>query len=229
MGDVNLYIHEPCPASIEIARKIRAWGTPKVRLWLSAEDMEHCDVSIRRVIEQWRDGKIVDRNIQIDNSVNYYECNLSAVHVEVIVSSGLKALIQRCTDQGTQFAVLSESAKSKGRMTCFVDAPQQMDLPDAWQKFQWLTSYDEVLQFCREQGVFDFDLTDTSRFSPTGKFEQGAQVYKERSTGNFIYLDNLHKTHYEVFSSTGQHLGEMSLNGTLDRHMADSNKRLKSL
>lgn len=227
MGEVNLYIHEPCPASIEIARKVRAWGTSKVRLWISSDDVSNCDASVRGVINQWRDSKIVDQNIRVDHSIHYYEWNLLAVQVEVIASVGLKALIQRCTDQGTQFAVLSESAKSKGRITCFVDAPQLMDLPDAWQKFQVLTSYDEVLQFCREQGVFDFDLTDTSRFSPTRKVEQGEPVYREWSTGYFIYLDNLHKTHYEVFSPTGRHLGEMSMTGVLDRHAADSTKHLR--
>lgn len=227
MGQVNIYIHEPCAASVEVVKRIRAWGTPKVRLWICGEDMSNCEASIKRVIEQWRDGKIVDQNVQVDHSVGYYEWVLSSVQVAVIMSNGLKALIQRCTDQGVQFAILSESAKIKGRMTCFVDAPQRSDLPCAWQKFRWLTSYDEVLQFCREQGVFDFDLSDTSRFSPTGKIEQGAPVYKEKSTNYFIYLDNLHKTHYEVFSPTGRHLGEMSLNGQLDRSTADNRKRLE--
>ena len=227
MGQVNLYIHEPCAASVEVVQKVRAWRTPKVRLWFSADDTENSEASVRRVIKQWRDGKIVDHNVQANHSVGYYEWDLSSVQVEVIASTGLKALIQRCQTQNMQFVVLGDSTKSKGRMTCFVDAPQRSDLPCLWQKFPWLTSYDEVLQFCREQGVFDFDLADTSRFNPTGKFEQGALVYKERSTGNFIYLDNLHKTHYEVFSPTGRHLGEMSLNGQLDRSAADGRKRLE--
>lgn len=226
MGEVNLYIHEPCPASIEIARKVRAWGTPKVRLWVSGDDVRNSEASVRRVIERWLDRMIVDQNVQVDHSVQYYEWDMSAVQVEVIASDGLKALVQRCLAQNMQFAVLGESAKSKGQMTCFVDAPQRTELPDSWQKFRWLASYDEVLQFCQEQGVFDFDLRNTSLFCKTGKIEQGAPVYKELSTGNFIYFDNLHKTHYEVFSPTGRHLGEMSMNGTLDRHTADASKRL---
>ena len=28
MGEVNLYIHEPCAASVEVAQKVRAWRTP---------------------------------------------------------------------------------------------------------------------------------------------------------------------------------------------------------
>lgn len=227
MGQVNIYIHEPCAASVEVVQKVRDWRTPKVRLWASEADVRNCEASVRRVIENWRDAKVVEHNVQVDHSIQYYEWDMPAVQVELITSNGLKALMQRCADQGIQFAILCKSAKSKGRMACFVDAPQRTDLPCAWQKFRWLTSYDEVLQLCREQGVFDFDLADTSRFSPTGKVEQGALVYKEQSTGYFIYLDNLHKTHYEVFSPTGRHVGEMSMNGQLDRSAADARKRLE--
>ena len=53
------------------------------------------------------------------------------------------------------------------------------------------------------------------------------EVFLSKDGDNFIYLDNLHKTHYEVFSSTGQHLGEMSLNGDLDRLVADPGKHLR--
>ena len=227
MGEVNIYVYEPSAASVKVAKKVRDWGTSKVRLWVSCDDVKNCEASVRRVIEHWRDRKFVDQNVQVDNSIQYYEWHMSSVQVEVIASDGLKALIQRYMKQKMEFAVLGDSAKCKGRMTCFVDAPQLMDLPDAWQKFQWLTSYDEVLRFCREQGVFDFDLTDTHYFSPTGKIIQGAQVYKELSTGNLVYLDNLHKTHYEVFSLTGKHLGEMSMNGILDPSMADTGKHLR--
>lgn len=226
MGEVNLYIHEPRPASIEIARKVRAWGTPKVHLWVSGGDVRNCDDTTRRIIGLWRDGKIVDQNVQVDHSIQYYEWDMSAVQVEMIASNGLKALVQRCTDQETQFVILGKTAKSKGRMTCFVDAPQRTELPNTWQKFRCLASYDEVLQFCQEQGVFDFDLHNTSLFRKTGNIAQGEPVYKELSTGNFIYFDNLHKNHYEVFSPIGQHLGEMSLNGQLDRSTADNRKRL---
>lgn len=226
MGVVNLYIHEPSSALLEIASEVREWRTPKVRLWVSDDDMRNCDATVRRIIGTWLDHRIVDQNVQVDNSVGYYEWDVSAVQIGVIASNGLKALVQRCMSQNMQFAVLGDSAKCKGRMTCFVDAPQKLDLPCSWLNCRWMTTYDEVLQFCHEQGVFDFDLSDTSRFCPTGKSEQGAPIYKELSTGNLIYLDNMHKTHYEVFSPIGRHLGEMSLNGQLDRLAADNRKRL---
>ncbi len=226
MSKVDLYIHKPCAASVKIAEDIRGWETSKVCLWLSTDDMEDCEVSVRRVIQQWHDCHFVGQNIQINHSIQYYEWDSSAVRVEEIASEGLKALMQRRAQHNTQFVVLGESKKIKRRMTCFFDAPQRTDLPDTWYMFRWLTSYDEVLQFCQAQGVFDFDLNNVSLFRKTRRIEHGEPVYEELSTGNFIYFDNLHKTHYEVFSPTGRHLGEMSLNGTLDCLTADSNKYL---
>ncbi|MDR3188014.1 MAG: hypothetical protein LBT94_02360, partial [Prevotellaceae bacterium] len=44
-------------------------------------------------------------------------------------------------------------------------------------------------------------LDNTKRFRRTGQDRQGQQVYQEIETGYYWYLDNFHKTHYEVFSS----------------------------
>jgi hypothetical protein len=227
MEAVNLYIQELTPSSLGIIKKVRAWGTSKVRLWIGSDDLKESETLIRRIIANWRDGRIIDQNVQIDHSIGYYEWNLETVNVDVITSNGLKALIQRCLAQNMQFAILCDSARCKGRMVCFVDAPQRSDLPDLWRRFPCLASYDEVFQFCQRKGVFDFDLTNTSRFCETGKVVQGAAVYKEKVSGNFFYLDNLHKNHYEVFSQMGRHLGEMSLNGNLNREKADLNKHLE--
>ena len=160
------------------------------------------------------------------NTIGYYEWDLSAVRAEKITSNGLKALIHRSTIQQIQFAILGNSPKCKGRMVYFVDAPQRKDLPNSWQSCRWMTTYNDIVKHCHEQGVFDFDLADTSRFSQTDKIVQGARVYKELSTGRLVYLDNFHKTHYEVFSSRGAHLGEMSLGGKLNQSTADNQKRL---
>lgn len=55
---------------------------------------------------------------------------------------------------------------------------------------------------------------------------QGATVYKEKSTGYYWYLDNFHKTHYEVFDKTGKkHIGEANLDGKIDFSRADSKKQ----
>lgn len=60
-----------------------------------------------------------------------------------------------------------------------------------------------------------------------GQQFQGAQVYQEFSTGRYLYKDNLHSNHYEVFSKQGVHLGVASLEGELDKEYADSKKKYK--
>ncbi|GHT38307.1 hypothetical protein AGMMS49965_01230 [Bacteroidia bacterium] len=59
-------------------------------------------------------------------------------------------------------------------------------------------------------------LDNIERFRQTNRIEQGQRVYQEISTNNYWYLDNLHKTHYEVYNAKAEHLGEASLQGNLD-------------
>ena len=50
-------------------------------------------------------------------------------------------------------------------------------------------------------------LENEYRFRKTNKPpQQGKPVYEEISTKRYWYLDNLHKTHYEVFDNTGKHI-----------------------
>lgn len=223
MGEVNVYLHGLNQDSLAIAKKVRSWGTRKVRLWVSEENLKQS--SFKGLVANWRDGQVIDQSVQVDNSIGYYEWNLTVVGIDPITSGGLKALIQRCRTKNLQFVILGEGVKVKNRFVGFVDAPQRHELPGSWHVCEWVTTYEELLALCQQRGVFDFDLTNVSQFVRAGQGGQGETVYKELKTGNLIYLDRLHKTHYEVFDSHGKHLGEMSLNGGLDYSKADSNKR----
>ena len=60
------------------------------------------------------------------------------------------------------------------------------------------------------------------------KFDaQGQAVYIEVGTGNYWYLDNLHKNHFDVFNRQGKHLGEANLKGILDVSKNDKEKSFK--
>ncbi len=224
MDEVNVYLHDLNQGSLAIAKQVRMWGTRKVRLWVSEEALRQS--SYKGLVANWRDGYVIDQSVQVDNSIGYYEWDLKTVGINPITSGGLKALIQRCWTQNLQFVILGEVAKIKNHFAGFVDAPQWPKLPDVWHVCEWVTTYEELLALCQQRGVFDFDLTNVSRFVRAGQGGQSETVYRELKTGNLIYLDRLHKTHYEVFDSHGKHLGEMSLNGYLDRTKSDSNKRL---
>jgi len=74
-----------------------------------------------------------------------------------------------------------------------------------------------MFSFVRERGlVFDFSLTDTSRFKRTRFNIQGKVVFKELKTNCFWHLDNLHKDHYEVYNSIQEHIGTADLAGNVD-------------
>ena len=76
-----------------------------------------------------------------------------------------------------------------------------------------------------------FSLTDKSRFQLLpGKRYDGQQMYRELKSGNIWYLDALHKSHYEVFDTTGRsHLGEADLAGNLDQSKKDPQKRINTV
>jgi hypothetical protein len=76
-----------------------------------------------------------------------------------------------------------------------------------------------------------FSLTDESRFQLLpGKRFDGQQIYRELKSGNIWYLDALHKSHYEVFDTTGKfHLGEAGLAGNLDQSKKDPQKRINTV
>ena len=75
---------------------------------------------------------------------------------------------------------------------------------------------------------FQFLLQDESRFTRTSRFNKRSMIYKEICSGRLWYLDDFHRSHFEVFdAATGHHLGEASLDaGFLDTSKRDFSKSL---
>jgi hypothetical protein len=78
-------------------------------------------------------------------------------------------------------------------------------------------------------------LENKYRFSKTNidtAQSHGEIIYKEiktaegKNTARYWYLDNFHKSHYEVFDSNGNHLGEADLQGKIDTAKKDSRKTI---
>ncbi|MDR1974660.1 MAG: hypothetical protein LBQ31_08325 [Bacteroidales bacterium] len=91
---------------------------------------------------------------------------------------------------------------TKGHYTELAYKREQIDYE---QYFSW--------QFDNKKCLF---VHNTKRFSGTNYIEQGQRIYREIQTGNYWYLDNLHKGHYEVFNADKEHIGVANLNGVLD-------------
>lgn len=74
--------------------------------------------------------------------------------------------------------------------------------------------------------VIPFSLTDPIRFARTNRVNQGQTVFREVQTGFYWYLDNLHKSHYEVFDAQEKHIGEADLEGNIDNTKRVNGRRL---
>ncbi len=71
-----------------------------------------------------------------------------------------------------------------------------------------------------------FSLKDTTRFSKTKLVRQGQPVYKEIATNCYWYLDNFHKSHYEVFDSNEAHIGIADMQGNVNSFKRVDNRSL---
>ena len=62
-----------------------------------------------------------------------------------------------------------------------------------------------------------------------GFVDAGSQVYKDKTVGNYWYIDSIHTgnaAHLEVFDKNGKHVGESDLDGIIDYSKADNTKTI---
>lgn len=71
-----------------------------------------------------------------------------------------------------------------------------------------------------------FSLKNRTQFTRTNLVRQGKAVYQEIANGNYWYLDNLHRNHFEVFNVNEDHLGIADLEGNLDTSKSVNGRNL---
>ena len=81
-----------------------------------------------------------------------------------------------------------------------------------------ISDFEKIYHF--EQEPLESFLFDNTRFRKTNFIVQGRCVYLEIKTSRLWYLDNKHRNHFEVFTSSKNHLGEASLGGDIDTSKA---------
>ena len=115
-----------------------------------------------------------------------------------------------------KFVLLDDVINPKGYKTFFLDKANDCNYPDRFYKLPSFATYSDVLSYGIDKELIkSFSLANKSKFQKTNKTEQGQIVYRELKTGNFWYLDNLHKDHYEVFDSNGKHIAEADMDGKM--------------
>jgi len=99
---------------------------------------------------------------------------------------------------------------------------------------QWLTPFAEPPPYPPEATDPPRDeqtcLVDHATYQPTAQLVHGRRVYRHKTRGHLLYVDNLHagaRAHLEVFDKRGRHLGEASLAGQLDTRKKEEGRRIK--
>lgn len=220
---INIYFHVIDPGTNSILKILRNLRNQNIKLWFNTSDN-------KEAINFIKDKSLIEYR-KANNGLGCYLWNISDTEtVPLYNNDGLFHLVSRYTSDKTDFVCIDSKEYAKNQLVLFQDAIHKREYPKEFIKIPCYKDWDSLFLYLKNKGLFSFSLTDTNRFQKCANIEpvQGASVYKELATGYYWYMDNFHKTHYEVFDSSGKkHLGEASLDGIIDKKKADKGKHLK--
>lgn len=218
---INIYFHAIVPETSFILKILRNLRHQNIKLWFNTSDNKDAITFIR-------DKNLIEDE-DADNELVCYMWNVARTEILPLYNNdGLFHLVSRYTSDKTDFVCIDSKEYAKNQLILFQDAIHKVEYPKELIKIPCFKDWDSLLSYLNDKGIFSFSLKDTRRFQKCANIDpvQGASVYKELATGYYWYLDNFHKTHYEVFDSCGKkHLGEASLDGILDKNKADKDKQ----
>lgn len=140
---------------------------------------------------------------------------------------GLEHLVSRLLTDGTKFVIVDNCSNLGQQVVLFQDAPHLNDFPKRFVKVPCFCNSKDLIEYALSENIFSFSLENNTDFEKIKIIIQGEKVYKEKKQDRFWYLDNLHRTHYEVFDLRGTHLGEANLEGEFDPSKRDKTKTIK--
>ena len=120
-------------------------------------EKEHPDVECPDVPE-------MEDNVVVDNSLAYYLWDGASGQATPTADPGMRALLTRQRTQSISFVVVGEAPRHKKCLPMFVDAAHHSELPDQFSQFDWVSSSDELCEYCEEKGAFAFSLKDEQRY-----------------------------------------------------------------
>lgn len=218
---INIYFHVIDQETNPILKTLRDLRNKNIKLWFNKSDnKEH--------ITYIKDKSLIE-DIKADNELACYLWNIVDTETVPLYSNdGLFHLVSRYVLDKTDFICIDSRLYAMNQLVLFQDAIHKEEYPKEFIKIPCYKDWNSLFVYLENQGLFHFSLTDTTRFKKCSNIGpiQGASVYKEIATGYYWYMDNLHRTHYEVFDSLGKkHLGEANLDGVINKNKADQNKR----
>lgn len=176
----------------------------------------------------------------IDNEAQYYKWENQAFYAnnpaELIYGDLASVVERREMYEAEQILLVLIGEKPDGRTyKTFIKEKnkQTVDYP-IFISIDYVTNANEWNVWYKKQFPLKNILADTTRFARTNKMfiKHGrySQIYQEKHTKYYWYLDVWHKDHYEVFDETGEfHLGEVDLNDKLIPNSIDSTKSIAYL
>ena len=216
---INIYFHVIDSKTTLILQKLRELRPRNIKLWFNNSDN-------KGAINFIKDKGLIEYN-EVDKDLTCYMWNISdTVTVPLYKEDGLFHLISRYISDKTNFVCIDSKEYAKNCLVLFQDAIHKPEYPKEFVKIPCYKDWDSLWKYLEDKQLFSFSLNDTTKFEKCSYTVQGAAVYKEKTTGRYWYMDNLHKTHYEVFDHLGKkHIGEAGLNGVIDKTKVDKDKK----
>lgn len=217
---LNIYFHVLDEVTRPIYKELRNLRPKGIKLWFNSADYDKIGV-------QPKDLRLIDHNVK-DDELCCFLWDIKKTEVVPLYDDddGLKHLAVWHEAYQNNFICIDRSVPPKNRLVLFRDAVHKEDHPKGFIQVPCFNELGKLIDYLKSQGFFKFSLEDSTKFTKTAYVIQGAPVYQENSTKYYWYLDNFHKTHYEVFDSNGKnHLGEADLDGNLDKSKKDKSKK----
>ena len=220
---VNICVPEFTEGIKSIVRELRE-NRSSFKIWLPQEAYNDSNKNVRH----WKDIGQLEKGVVIDKRFMCFEWDVNSTQI-TRREDIYRYCVEHSTDGGC-WVVLTEDKHPKGQIAFFLDTKEDVNYPDEWIHLICFDSAETILTFCREIEDAYSRLSNNPKFVEVHdnfKHTRGAQVYKEKKTECFWYLDTFHRDHFEVFDKFGKkHFGEADVRTLqLRDNSADSKKK----
>ena len=164
----------------------------------------------------------------------YYQWNASSIipKNDFLFRSATEKLIMDGNENTVIVSFLFQDKWPRNIVPMIKDAPHYQELPIIT-KIPYFNPINLFIEWYNSEiSGRTFTFNDVTRFEKTCYFWSKQRMYREKETGRFWYYDFFHKDnkeHYDVFDSTGHHIGEADCEGNIDFEKKDKDKSISDI